>query len=252
MCIRDSGYSVSATNFELALLLQRLGAQTAAALDGGRSTTMAFEGELLNRPSDPSGERAIAESLNVFYYGVHAPEPAVDVLSPNGDGVAERQSLAYKVVRPSHVRARLLGPGGAEHVLDAGHKAPGTYRFEWAGPGPEGAWRFAVDATDDLGRTSAAERPFSLNNTLAAVRVETPSVRRGGTFRVGFTLARPAQVRLTILTAGGATLRTLPARSFPAGTHRVTWNTRNAGGSVVFRGRYQARVSAQNDVGGVP
>ena len=63
---RRPGYSVGLTNFEMAMLLVRLGAQTANALDGGGSATMAFEGRLLNRPSDPGGERSVAESLNVL------------------------------------------------------------------------------------------------------------------------------------------------------------------------------------------
>ena len=87
------------TNFELAQQLVRLGAVTASALDSGTSTTMAFDGKLINRPSDPGGERGVADGLFVFYYGVQAPAPATDVLSPNGDGVDEAQQLSYKVVR---------------------------------------------------------------------------------------------------------------------------------------------------------
>ena len=95
------------TNFELALLLMRLGVWTGSALDGGGSSTMAYEGTLLNRPSDPGGERSIAESLSLFYYGVHVPELPLDVVSPNGDNVNDRLTLAYKIVRPSTVNARL-------------------------------------------------------------------------------------------------------------------------------------------------
>src|SRR5919202_1397450 len=109
---RQPGYSTGLTNFELALLMMRLGAVTASALDAGGSTTMAFDGKLLNRPSDPGGERAVAETLAVLYKGVYAPPPALDVVSPNGDGIGERQQLAYKVVRPSTVTASLVGPGG--------------------------------------------------------------------------------------------------------------------------------------------
>ena len=54
---RRPGYSVGMTNFELAQTLVRLGAVTASAFDGGGSTTLAFDGTLLNRPSDPGGER---------------------------------------------------------------------------------------------------------------------------------------------------------------------------------------------------
>src|SRR5204863_8651530 len=93
---RQPGYSTGLTNFELAQTMVRLGAQTASALDAGGSTTMAFDGQLLNRPSDPGGARQVADGLFVFYYGVHAPPPSQPVLSPNGDGVAETQSLSYK------------------------------------------------------------------------------------------------------------------------------------------------------------
>ena len=48
---RQPGYSVGLTNFELAQALVRLGAVTGMALDSGGSTTMAFDGKLLNRPS---------------------------------------------------------------------------------------------------------------------------------------------------------------------------------------------------------
>jgi hypothetical protein len=211
---------------------------------------MAFEGALLSRPSDPTGERPIAESLSLFYYGVHAPELPVDVVSPNGDNANERQTLAYKIVRPSTVNARLIAPDGSERPVDSGAKTTlGTYRSQWGESGPEGLWRFVVDATDDLGRTSQAERSFFVNNTLGSLGVT--GARRGGTVRATFTLSRSAQVRATVLTTSGATMRTLPARSRPAGSQAITWNTRTAYGSKVRRGRYQLRVTAQNEIGTV-
>ena len=247
---RRAGYSVGMTNFELALLLMRLGVWTGSALDGGGSTTMAYEGTLLNRPSDPGGERSIAESLSLFYYGVHVPELPLDVVSPNGDNVNDRQTLTYKIVRPSTVNARLVAPDGSEQPVDVGAKTTvGTYRFPLAATGPEGVWRFVVDSTDDLGRASQAERSFSLNNTLASLTAG--SVRRGGTVRGRFTLSRPAQVRGTILTASGAPLRALPARSLAAGPQTITWNGRSTYGSLMRAGRYQLRVTAQNAVGTV-
>jgi hypothetical protein len=247
---RRAGYSVGMTNFELALLLMRLGVWTGSALDGGGSSTMAYDGTLLSRPSDPGGERSIAESLSLFYYGVHVPELPLDVVSPNGDNVNDRLTFAYKIVRPSTVNARLIAPGGSELPLDVGPKtAVGTYRFPLAATAPEGTWRFVVDSTDDAGRASQAERSFSLNNTLASLTAG--SVRRGGTVRGSFTLSRPAQVRGTILTASGSTLRTLPARSLATGPGTITWNGRSTYGSLVRAGRYQLRVTASNTVGTV-
>ena len=71
---RQPGYSVGLTNFELAQALVRLGAVTGMALDSGGSTTMAFDGTLLNRPSDGQ-ERRISNALMLEYQGVFAPEP---------------------------------------------------------------------------------------------------------------------------------------------------------------------------------
>ena len=68
------GYSAGATNFELALEMVKLGAVTAAALDGGASSAMAFDGKLLSRPSAP--ERPIGDALLVAYGGVYLPQPA--------------------------------------------------------------------------------------------------------------------------------------------------------------------------------
>ena len=58
------------------------------------------------------------------------------VVSPNGDGVAERQTLAYKIVRPSTVTASLLGPDGVAALrVQTARSAPGTYPLDWPGDG---------------------------------------------------------------------------------------------------------------------
>ena len=73
------------TNFELAQTMVRLGAVRASSLDTGGSSTLAFEGKLLNRPSDSYGERPIASSLMLQYYGVYAPDAEA------GRALAERR-----------------------------------------------------------------------------------------------------------------------------------------------------------------
>jgi hypothetical protein len=251
------GYSTGMTNFELAQQLVRLGAVTASALDSGTSTTMAFDGKLINRPSDPGGERGVADGLFVFYYGVQAPAPTSDVLSPNGDGVDEAQQLSYKVVRPATVTASLIGPDGAVRQTQTGPRAPGTYTLDWAGrtaqgaPEPEGRWRWVVDALDDRGQQSHAERVFYLNNTLGYLRVSPSRVvvrRRGGAIRVGFRLTHPATVTLKISTVSGATVQTV-RRRLRAGTTSIRWNGRYGSGIRAFSGPYLATVKAVNAFG---
>ncbi|MEN3311575.1 MAG: hypothetical protein V7645_904 [Actinomycetota bacterium] len=237
---RQPGYSTGLTNFELALTMMRLGCATASALDAGGSTTMAFDGKLLNRPSDPGGERAVAEALTLFYYGVYAPAPPARVLSPNADGVDDTQTFAYKLVRPSTVTATLTGPGGVVIPLDSGTRGPANYKFDWTGAGqPEGAWTFRAVADDDLGRHSVADRQFALNNTLGFVAAAASHRRVTGTFR----LSRPARVALRIETPGGGIVKTLASRSLAAGDGSISWRGRP--GSYVFS------ATATNEVGAV-
>jgi hypothetical protein len=256
---RRRGYSVGMTSFELALLMVRLGAVSASGLDGGGSTTMAFEGALLNRPSDPAGERAVAESLNVLYYGVYAPPPLVQVLSPNGDAVDESQRFEYKVVRPAQVTASLVGPDGAERVIDSARREPGRYRVTWSGlkadgsREPEGRWRFTVSAADDQGQASSAERLFSLNTTLGALTVQ-PLVwvgRRGSNLRATFRLAHAAVVRATVERPSGAVVRTILRRPFPEGPASIAWDGRDTSRVLAYRGRYVLRLRATNEFGTV-
>jgi flagellar hook assembly protein FlgD len=256
---RQRGYSVGMTNFELASLMVRLGAVTASALDAGGSTTMAFEGTLLNRPSDPGGERAVAESLNLLYYGVYAPPPTEEVVSPNADGIAEAQRLEYKLVRPATVTATLTGPDGGQRVLETSQRSAGRYRLDWSGvkadgsPEPEGRWRFTVTAVDDQGQTSTTDRLFSLNNTLAALAVQ-PTVLvspRGSSLRATFRLAHPATVRVTVERATGAVARTVLRRSYAEGPAEIGWDGRDTSRALAFRGRYVLRVRATNAFGRV-
>src|SRR5919198_1307128 len=247
---RRPGYSVGLTNFELAQALVRLGAVTASALDSGGSTTMAFDGKLLNRPSDRGGERAVADSLSIFYTGVYAPPPALPVISPNGDGIAERQALSYKVVRPSAVDARLVGPGGATGYTESGERKPGVYKVTWpasakaAAAQPLGRWRWVVTATDAAGNQSSVEREFWLNDTLGFLRVART---RGGRAAVArFRLARNARVTASITTKAGVLVRRLRSVRMTAGSRSFSWNGRYGNGRRVYGGAYLFEISAQN------
>ncbi len=59
---RDEGYSRGATLPELAGILQGLGARIAYNLDGGGSSELWFDGEVVNRPSN-GGERGTSDIL---------------------------------------------------------------------------------------------------------------------------------------------------------------------------------------------
>ena len=259
---RRRGYSVGMTNWELAQAMVRLGAVTASALDAGGSTTMAFDGKLLNRPSDPGGERAVAETLAVLYTGVYAPPPSVPVLSPNGDGVGDRQQLSYKVVERSTVTASLVGPGGATPFTQTSSRTAGAYFYTWPSAArgslqnePLGRWRWVVSATDADGRKSSVERSFWLNDTLGFMKVSPRALKLRARSRKAvvarFRLAYKARVTPSIWTTYGILIRKLPTRTLSPGSHAIAWSGRFSNGRLVYRGRYVFKVFARNAYGPV-
>ena len=258
---RRPGYSAGMTNFELAQTMMRLGVVTASALDAGGSSTMAFDGQLLSRPSDSGGERLVSEALLVMYYGVYAPDTEPS-FSPNGDGAGDRQRIEYKIVKQSTVAATLTGPDGTARTIDSGERKPGIYKFSFAGqrsrrsaqaPEPEGRYRWTITATDSEGRRSTAERVFSLNNTLGFISVQPSRVtvrkKRGGRLLIGFTLTRPARISVTITSKTGQLLRVVRNANAQAGKIAVLWNGKYPNGKPVFSGTYVAKVVATNSVG---
>jgi hypothetical protein len=242
---RQPGYSVGLTSFELAQTLQRLGAVTGSAVDSGGSVTVAFDGQLLNRPSDPGGERPVKEALLVEYFGVYAAAPPLPLL--NGDAGNTAEPLSYKLVRPSVVTAQLVGPDGVPRVLESAvSHVPGSYPFTYSAFDVEGTWHWSVSAKDDLGRVSTIDRPFRYDTTLrglAAPRLARTSAA------IRFTLSRPAKVRLQIETRNGVIVRALPAVNLPAGPQSLVWDGRLPHGTKAYGGTYVAHVFATSEVG---
>jgi hypothetical protein len=245
---RRRGWSVGIRNWDLAVMLLHYRCVTGFALDSGGSTTVAFDGRVLNRPSDPSGERPVGEALVVGYTGVYAPSPS-PTLSPNGDRFGDREALSYKLVRPATVSAKLVAPDGSARELDAGERSPGTYRVTWDGtdasgaPAPEGSYRWTVTSTDDLGRTSTADRTFRLDNTLGFLRVG----RNARTIR--FQLTHDANVRVAVETRFGGILRTVARGPRPAGMVTAKWNGRDGRRKRVPSGTYVVHVAATSAIG---
>jgi hypothetical protein len=66
---RQPGYARGVDLFELASLLREFGCVEALNLDGGGSSTMVVERSVVNRPSDLTGPRPVANALVVFYSG---------------------------------------------------------------------------------------------------------------------------------------------------------------------------------------
>ena len=257
---RQPGYSVGMTNFELAQTLVRLGAVTAMALDGGGSTTMAFDGTLLNRPS--GAERPISTALLFQYTGVFV-QSAVAVVSPDGDGVADRQSLRYKLVRPATTTVTLTAPDGTVAFTEIGERQPGSFGVPFppsptapvGTPDPQpanGRWKLEVSAVDEVGQPSGMTQSFIVNTTLGFLSTAPRKLflpPHGRDLGITWKQSRPARVVVTVETPAGEVVRTLAKRSYPIGRPAVIWNGLDRKRQAVKGGNYIVRVTARNALG---
>ena len=240
----------------LARQLIRLGAVQAMALDAGGSTTMAFDGGLLNQPSGGS-ERPLGDALMLLYYGAFAREARFPILSPNGDGVAEVQRLAYRVVRPSSVDVKLLGPDDSIVWGTDGPRDPGTYTVKLKrGLKTDGEYRWIISATDDQGIETGMTQIFTVNNTLGFLKMSKKRMkvraRKGGKLFTSFRLANVARLNARIFDANGKVVdRLLRGRNQQPGPYLLEWDGKDRRGRVVKSGLYTMKVTAINEIGKV-
>ncbi len=241
---------------QLARQLIRLGAVTAMALDAGGSTTMAFDGRLLNQPSDGS-ERPLGDALMLLYFGAFAPEARYPILSPNGDGVAEVQRLAYRVVRPSSVDVKLLGPDDSIVWGTNGPRDPDTYGVRLKkGLKTDGEYRWIVSAIDDQGIETSMTQTFTVNNTLGFLRTSKKRMkvlpRKGGKLVTSFRVASVARLNARIFDANGKVVdRLFRARNQQPGRYVLEWDGKDRRGRVAKSGLYTVKVTAINEIGKV-
>ncbi|MSO94502.1 MAG: hypothetical protein EXQ81_01750 [Thermoleophilia bacterium] len=259
---RQPGYSVGMTMFELAQTLVRLGAVTAMALDGGGSTTMAFNGTLLNRPSGT--ERPVSTALLFEYTGVFV-ESATAVVSPDGDGVADRQSLRYRLVRPATTTTTLTAPDGTVAFTEIKERQSGSFDvlFPPSSKAPvgtpdaqpaNGRWKLAVSALDEVGQSSEMTQSFIVNSTVGFLSTAPRKLflpPRGRDIGITWKQSRPARVVVTVETLAGEVVRTLAKRSYRAGSPAVAWNGLDRKKQAVRGGNYLVRVTARNALGAI-
>jgi hypothetical protein len=244
------------TTTQLANQMVHSGAVEAIAFDAGGSTEMAFNGRVLNTPSD-GRERPLGNSLQLTYIGAYARKPRWPTFSPNGDGYADTQRLFAKFVRRSTVNIRLLNPNGAVRWEYNAVRSPGTLTKDMANPSlMEGAWRWIISGVDRQGRFSRMERQFRVNKTLGFLTLSkrVMRVRRGigGHLRIGFRLAHTAGVKVFISKRRGRLVRTLTSQTaLRPGGYAVIWNGRNRDGYVVRSGTFVATVRTTNSLGRV-
>ena len=264
---RSPTTSVGVSNWELAQLMKSLGAVTATALDAGGSSTMAFDGRVLNDPSDPGGERPVSEGLMVAYTGVFAQPVTAATSGPVPFGVQDAvPSFRYKVVRPSTVTTTLKAPGGVVAATETAERAAGTYDVALGADGlaptavspvaatpiASGKWTLTVDATDDLAQQSRMTSTVTVNRTVTNVAARPRTVVSRPPGRKASLLwqqTESARIVVTIERLDGTRVRTLAERRFAPGPVAITWNGLDRRGGRLRAGSYVVRIAAANRLG---
>jgi hypothetical protein len=145
------------------------------------------------------------------------------------------------------VTSELIGPDGVPRVIetDVQHD-PGTYPVAFGAYDAEGTWHWHVQATDDLGRVSVADRAFRYDATLRGVIV--PKLA-SGSLTVRFTATRDARVRLRIETRNGVVMQELPSVNVGAGAQQLVWDGALPQGTRAYSGSYVAHLTSTSAVG---
>ncbi len=166
------------------------------------------------------------------------------LVTPNGDGRADRAKLSFRVTRQALVTAKLLDSRDAEvATLFKRLFQPGARRFEWKDVAvPDGHYRLSLVARDSRGKEVQTLLPVAVDRTLAAF-VATPAAispngdGRRDTLTFAFRLNAPAHVQLRVSSA------TVFEGDLPAGPQRIRWD-----GWEFGDGRYSAVVSATDSL----
>jgi flagellar hook assembly protein FlgD len=103
-----------------------------------------------------------------------------------------------------------------------------------------------VQATDDLGRVSIADRSFRDDATIRALVVPKVATAR---LTVRFTLTRAAKVHLRIETRRGVVMRDFPPASLTSGSQQLAWDGSLPQGTRAYAGSYVAHLSVVSAVG---
>ncbi len=251
-----SSKSYGLKTWALAKVMADRGVITAMALDGGGSSTIAFDGRVLNTPSDGTPRR-VADALFLHYFGIYAPAPSGGILSPNGDGVGDRKRLSAKIVKRSNIHLRLLRPDGSVAWSRQDVVGAGWIRRVVSGPGmANGRWRWVVEATaTESGQQTRMDRGFTVNKTLGHLRLTDKQVRltpgRSTRLGVSVTLTRSARLDVLVLGASGRVRRVLFRGERGRGQYTWRWDGRTAGGRLAKSGIFTIRVVAHNQIGAV-
>jgi flagellar hook assembly protein FlgD len=174
-------------------------------------------------------------------------------ISPNGDGVDDKATVAYTLTAPATVTATLLDAGGQSlATLFTGERTAGKHTFTFAADGvPDGRYTIALSATNAT-KTVGVSLPLIVDRTFSNLTVSPRAISPNGdgrddTVTLAFRLARPAHVRVDVKQSGRL-VTPVSIADDPAGDQSVTWDGIAEQGRVPD-GVYAGVVTVSTDLG---
>jgi len=188
------------------------------------------------------------------------------LVSPNGDGVADRSRILFTVAETCEARVSLFDSSGAlvRRVRDWARAPRGVNAVWWDGKvvvdgarvaAPDGSYRVRVEARDSAGNAGTAAGSVAVNSTVGFVVVDPLYFSPNGdgvkdACDLGFRLARPARVTVSVV-SGSEVLRKWALGDLGAGARSVRWDGRGGDGAMAASGRFSVAVTAVNEIGTV-
>lgn len=240
---RQPGYSIGMTLPELAAFLRELGCTQAINLDGGGSSTLVVRGEVVNRPSDLTGERPVANAL-LLLNSAAGNAPAYLSISPQRVEALASDSVRFKVsltdsffnpiaVAPNEIIWRVpaaLGKSDAPGQFWAGTKVDSGFVVVTNGVISDSAWVVVHQPAGlELDPTQARLKPGQAQ--LLRPHIRTTSGRRLPL--AGQRLRWELQPEGSTITAGGMMVAVAPGAYRVTATYRSTAVTLTANAEVV-------------------
>jgi hypothetical protein len=218
------------TMAEQAALLVSLGARTAVGMDGGGSALMSIRDRLV---TPWASERAISDAVVVSYTGVQLSAPDA-LISPNGDGVAERTRTTARAPTSGMVRITLARPNGrAVKMLYAGPLGPAGRKITLAQStlrAKDGRYRvIARFVPGDGSGPTAQSQNVTVDRTLGFLRLRKVGRAPATKLRIGFRLTKSARATIVVRDAKGGPVKLLVRnRLIRAGNRAVTYDLKRA------------------------
>jgi flagellar hook assembly protein FlgD len=174
-------------------------------------------------------------------------------ISPNGDGVDDRATIAYTLTAPATVTATLLDAAGNRlSTLFSAQRTAGKHTFMFAADGvPDGRYAIDLNATNGA-KSVGVSLPLIVDRTFSSLSASPRAFSPNGdgrsdTVTLAFSLARAAHVRVDIKQSGRL-VTPVSIADDPAGAQSVTWDGESEQGRVPD-GTYAGVVTVTTELG---